>query len=139
MEKVTRFSISVEKELLSKLDDLVRQSGYSNRSEALRDLIRERLVKNEWKDLNKEVVAVLTLVYDHSTRELTECLNRIQHQHVDAVISATHIHLDHHNCLEVIILRGKAGRLKKISNLLLSTRNVKHGGVLSTTTGLDIP
>ncbi len=139
MEKVTRFSISLEKELLSKLDAFVTRSGYSNRSEAIRDFIRDRLVQEEWKDPKKEVVAVLILVYDHTARELSDCLNRIQHQHVETVISTTHIHLDHHNCLEVIILRGKAGKLKKITDSLLSTRNVKHGGVLSTTTGFDIP
>lgn len=139
MEKVTRFSISVNSDLLKKYDSLLEKIGYSNRSEAIRDLIRERLTREEWKDSRKKVVAVLALVYDHQTRELTEVLNKIQHRHVHAVIASMHVHLDEHNCLEIIVLRGSASRVEKIANELLTTRNVKHGQLIKTTTGAEIP
>ncbi|HDJ23929.1 MAG TPA: nickel-responsive transcriptional regulator NikR [Candidatus Aminicenantes bacterium] len=139
METVTRFSISVNSELLKKYDFLLKKIGYSNRSEAIRDLIRERLAQEEWQDSQKKVVAVLSLVYNHQTRELTEVLNRIQHRHVEAVIASMHIHLDEHNCLEVIILKGSASQVEKIAHELITTRNVKHGQLIKTTTGTDIP
>ncbi|MCP2619776.1 nickel-responsive transcriptional regulator NikR [Candidatus Aminicenantes bacterium AC-334-K16] len=139
MEKVTRFSISVDTELLRKYDSLLKEIGYSNRSEAIRDLIRERLIKEEWKVPGKKVVGVLALVYDHGTRELTEVLNQIQHRYVQAVIASLHVHLDAHNCLEIIVLKGTVSRVKKIAQELLTLRNVKHGQLTMTTTGVDIP
>jgi len=139
METVTRFSISVNSELLKKYDFLLKKIGYSNRSEAIRDLIRERLAQEEWQDSQKKVVAVLSLVYNHQTRELTEVLNRIQHRHVEAVISSIHIHRYEHNCLDVIILKGSASQVEKIAHELITTRNVKHGQLIKTTTGTDIP
>ena len=139
MEKVTRFSISVDTELLKKYDSLLKKTGYSNRSEAIRDLIRERLIKEEWADPKKKVVGVLALVYDHGTRELTEVLNQIQHRHVQDVIASLHVHLDVHNCLEIIVLKGPVKRVKKIAQELLTLRNVKHGQLTMTTTGVDMP
>ena len=138
MKKVTRFGVSLEAELLEKFDALVEKIGYRSRSEALRDLIRERLVSEEWKEEEKETVGILGLVFGHEKRELTETLTRIQHQYLDMIISSTHIHLDHHNCLEVIILRGKSTLIKKVTDDLLSTRSVKHGKLLMTTTGSGI-
>ncbi len=138
MKKVTRFGVSLESELLKKFDDLISQHGYKSRSEAFRDLIRERLVQEEWKEPNKTTIGILGLVYSHETREITETLNKIQHQNINTIISSTHIHLDHHNCLEVIILRGKSRVIKDISHKLLSTRSVKDGKLLQTTTGQNI-
>jgi len=138
MKKIARFGVSLERGLLEKFDDLIVQMGYKNRSEAIRDLIREKLVEEEWKDDDKECVGILGLIYNHDTREITETLIRIQHQNIDVVITSTHIHLDHHNCLEVILLRGKSALIRRISHDLLSTRSVKHGKLLMTTTGRDV-
>jgi len=138
MEKTIRFSISLEMELSKKFDGWLKKNGYENRSEAIRDLIRDKLVEEEWKDDTKEVVAVLNLVYSHDSPELPRVLTDIQHQHHSLVISSTHIHLDKHNCLEVIIMRGQAGVIKKVASELLSLRRVKHGRLMMTTTGSDI-
>jgi CopG family nickel-responsive transcriptional regulator len=139
MEKTIRFSISLEMELSKKFDGWLKKNGYENRSEAIRDLIRDKLVEEEWKDDAKEVVTVLNLVYSHDSPELPRVLTDIQHQHHSLVISSTHIHLDKHNCLEVIIMRGQAGVIKKVASELLSLRRVKHGRLMMTTTGSDIP
>ncbi|MEA2004780.1 MAG: nickel-responsive transcriptional regulator NikR [Acidobacteriota bacterium] len=138
MDKISRFGVSVETELLKRFDELIEKAGYPTRSEAIRDLIRERLVEEEWKNPEKETIGILGLVYDHEIRELTENLNRIQHQYINTIVSSTHIHLDHHNCLEVIVMKGKSAVVKAVSDKLLSTRSVKHGKLLMTTTGKDI-
>lgn len=135
MEKITRFGVSVDTKLLNSFDKLINKLGYKSRSEAFRDLIREKLVSEEWKDEKAETVGILGLVFSHDTRELTEILTRIQHDYLDIIVSSTHIHLDHHNCLEVIILKGKCSLVRKISNKLLATKNVKHGKLIATTTG----
>jgi CopG family nickel-responsive transcriptional regulator len=139
MEKLVRFSISLEIDLSKKFDLWMKKNGYQNRSEAIRDLIRDKLVEEEWKDDQKEVVAILSLVYDHGNRELPEVLTNIQHEHYNLIMSSTHIHLDRDNCLEAIILKGKAGQIKKAASKLLSLRRVKHGRLLMSTTGRDIP
>lgn len=138
MEKIIRFSISLEADLSKKFDQWMKKNGYDNRSEAIRDLIRDKLVEEEWKDENKEVVAVLSLVYDHESRELPEVLTSIQHEFYNLILSSTHVHLDKHNCLEAIILKGKAGQIKRVANKLLSQRRVKHGRLVLSTTGKDI-
>lgn len=138
MAKVIRFGVSLETELLKKFDSLIKETEYKSRSEAIRDLIRERLVSEEWKEEKKETVGILGLVFSHEVRELTEKLTKVQHNYLNLIISSTHIHLDKHNCLEVIVLRGKSYLIKKISDELLSTRSVKHGKLLMTTTGKDI-
>ena len=135
MSKIIRFGVSLEDELLVKFDALLERIGYRNRSEAIRDLIRDRLVREAWKEGDKEIVGILSLVYNHEKSEVTERLNLIQHKNIGAIVSTTHIHLDSHNCLEVIILKGKSREIEKISDLLQSTKNVKHGGLLRTTTG----
>jgi len=135
MSKIIRFGVSLEDGLLVKFDALLERIGYRNRSEAIRDLIRDRLVREAWKEGDKEIVGILSLVYNHEKSEVTERLNLIQHKNIGAIVSTTHIHLDSHNCLEVIILKGKSREIEKISDLLQSTKNVKHGGLLRTTTG----
>lgn len=139
MSQVVRFGVSLEAELLKKFDGLIKKIGYANRSEAIRDLIRNRLVEEEWKNENTEAVAILGLVYDHHRRELQETLTEIQHEHLSVIVSSVHVHLDEHNCLEVIVLRGKAGFIKKTAQALLATRNVKHGKLILTTTGAGLP
>ena len=138
MEKVTRFGVSINTRLLIRFDKLNEKLGYQSRSEAFRDLIRERLVSEEWKSEKAETVGILALIYSHDSRELTEILTRIQHKYLNIIVSSTHIHLDHHNCLEVIILKGKSNLIRKISDNLLTTRNVKHGKLIMTTTGQEI-
>jgi CopG family nickel-responsive transcriptional regulator len=138
MSKITRFGVSLESTLLEKFDRLNTQKGYKNRSEAIRDLIREKLVSEEWSSSEHETVGVFSLVYDHHQRELNKILNHIQHQYLEVIVSSTHVHIDHHNCLEVIILRGKTDIIKKITDRLASTRGVKHGKLIMTSTGSDL-
>lgn len=138
MARVVRFGVSVEPELLREFDNLIKKMGYGNRSEAIRDLIRERLVEEEWKDENQETVGILGLVYDHNRRELMESLTRVQHKHIPVIISSVHVHLDQHNCLEVIVLKGKSSLIRKTAEELLVTKNVKHGKLIMTTTGAKL-
>ncbi len=134
MAGVTRFSISIESDLLRRFLKLAKKHGWSNRSEALRNLMREALVREEWAS-DAEIVGTITIVYDHHKRELTDRLTSIQHDHHHAVLAATHIHLDHDNCLEMIAVRGTASEVQKIADQLMNTRGVKHGKISATTTG----
>jgi CopG family transcriptional regulator, nickel-responsive regulator len=138
MSNVTRFGVSLETSLLEKFDRLNEQKGYGNRSEAIRDLIREKLVNEEWVSSENETIGVFSFVYDHHQRELNKKLTDIQHNYLDVIVSSTHIHVDHHNCLEVIILKGKADKIKKITNELSSIRGVKHGTLSMTSTGSNL-
>ena len=137
MPKVFRFGISLEKDLLDKFDRLIREKNYTNRSEAFRDLIREDLVKAEWKK-NKEIVGAITLIYDHHKRELVNKLMDIQHDFGDIIISSQHIHLDHNNCLEIIAVKGSSKEAQKLADRLKSVKGVKHGTLSLSTTGRDI-
>jgi CopG family nickel-responsive transcriptional regulator len=130
-----RFGISLEKSLLKGFDSLIAKKGYASRSEAIRDLIRDSLVKEEWEYGNKETVDAISIVYSHDTRELSDTLTDIQHNFHSSVVSSLHVHLDHHNCLEVIIVKGKGSDIKKIADRLIGTRGVKHGKLSLTTTG----
>ncbi|MFP4083124.1 MAG: nickel-responsive transcriptional regulator NikR [Candidatus Aminicenantes bacterium] len=138
MSRIKRFGVSLEAELLEKFDALVEKAGYTARSEAIRDLIRGRLVEEEWKEEKKETVGILGLVYNHEIRDLPETLTKIQHQNIQVIVSTTHIHLDRHNCLEVIVMKGQSSLIKNIAHQLISTRSVKHGKLIMTTTGTDI-
>lgn len=138
MSEITRFGVSLESTLLEKFDRLNEQAGYKNRSEAIRDLIREKLVNEEWKSAVEETVGVFSLVYNHHQRELNKTLTSIQHNFLDVIVSSTHIHIDHHNCLEVIILRGKVDTIKKITNEIASTKGVKHSALNMTSTGSNL-
>jgi len=133
-----RVGISLEESLLKQFDRLIEQRGYQNRSEAIRDLIRDQLVQEQWSERDKdggEKVAVVSLVYDHDSSSLSQKLTHIQHEHHRAVVSALHVHLDAHNCLEVLILRGKAQEIITMGESLVSTRGVKYGKVMPATTG----
>lgn len=132
---VIRFGISLDNTLLQRFDGLIRKKGYSNRSEAIRDLIRGSLVSEEWESSTAETVGTITIVYSHETRELTDTLTELQHGYHSSIISAMHIHLDEHNCLEVIVVKGKARDIKIIADRLIGTKGVKHGRLTVTTTG----
>ncbi len=132
---IKRFGISLDAFLLKRFDSLIAKKGYPNRSEAIRDLIRNSLVKEEWEYGDKDTVGAITIVYSHDTRELTDTLTEIQHHFHTSVISSMHVHLDHHNCLEVIIVKGKGKEIKKIADRLIGTKGVKHGKLSLTTTG----
>ncbi len=129
-----RFSISMEEDLVAKFDRHLELRGYSNRSEAVRDLVRKALIDDEWQ-AGEEVVGVITLVYDHHQRQLQDKLTDIQHDRHDMIISATHVHLDHHNCLEVIIVKGEAGKVREMADLLKAARGVKSGELTAASTG----
>ncbi len=132
MQNLTRFGVSMENDLLKKFDLLIEKKGYSNRSEAIRDLVREKFVEENVTDDNQIVFGILTTVYDHHQRELDEKLTEFQHDNYKSIISTTHLHLNHHDCLEVIILKDKAGKVKKISDKLISFKGVKHGKLVLT-------
>ena len=134
MADLVRFGVSLDAALLERFDKLIAGKGYTNRSEALRDLIRDQLVAEEWRGGNDNAVAVVSLVYDHHRLDLPKRLMQEQHNHHDLVNSALHIHLDHHNCLEVLVLRGKAKKIKALADSLGSTRGVKHSKQMLTTT-----
>ena len=124
----------MDEELLARFDaDIVRR-GYANRSEAIRDLIRERLVREEWR-AGEEVVGVITLVYDHHVRNLEARITDIQHDHYHKVISTMHIHLDRDNCLEIIAVRGKGAEIAELAAKLIGLKGVRHGRLTATTTG----
>jgi CopG family nickel-responsive transcriptional regulator len=137
MTDLVRTGLSLEQELLDRFDDAIAKRGYENRSEAVRDLIREHLVSDEI-DQNRVVAGTLTFIYDHHRPNLTERLVAIQHEAHTQVLAATHVHLDHHNCLEVIIMKGRGGELKHVADQILSLRGVKHGKLVTTTTGKDL-
>jgi CopG family nickel-responsive transcriptional regulator len=135
MKRLTRFGVSIAAELLARFDALIARKGYANRSEALRDLIRDRMVEEEWQGGRGEVVGTVTLVYDHGVRELTRKLTGLQHHHHAEILSTLHIHLDEHHCLEVLAVRGRAGEVRRIADRLIGTKGVKHGKLVMTTTG----
>jgi len=132
---IFRFGISLEKELIERFDSLIRKKGNANRSEAIRDLIRDSLVSDEVESSTVETVGTITIVYSHDTRELNDTLTDLQHHHHNSIISSMHVHLDEHNCLEVIIVKGKAKEIKSIADRLIGTKGVKHGKLTVTTTG----
>ncbi|MFH1563469.1 MAG: nickel-responsive transcriptional regulator NikR [Nitrospirota bacterium] len=134
MAELVRFGVSLDKKLLEWFDKLIHSQNYSNRSEAIRDLIRENLVKEEWVK-GEEVAGVITLVYDHHQRELVNMLTDIQHDFYQLIISTQHIHLDHDNCLEVVVVKGKPKEVEKLAHQMKSTRGVKYGTLSMATTG----
>lgn len=128
----------MEDDLLARFDELIAGRGYSTRSEAIRDLVRADLVDAEWSDPEADVVGTITIVYEHHEHELSNVLAELQHEHHELVVCTTHVHLDAHNCLEVIVVRGRSGAVKHIADTLISTRGVKHGRLVSTTTGREV-
>ena len=135
MPETIRFGISIDDRLLKRFDALITEKGYVNRSEAIRDLIRNALVEEQWARGDEEAVGTVTLVYDHHTRDLSDKLTEQQHSHHDAIVSALHVHLDAHHCLEVVVVRGKAQEVRRLADELIGTKGVKHGKLVTTTTG----
>ncbi len=133
MPEVVRFSVSTEERLLRRFDALIDAQGYANRSEAIRDLIRGALVEDALADEDSDAVGTVTLVYDHHFSDLSDKLTEHQHTHHESIVSTLHIHLDHHHCLEVIVLRGRIGEIKRLADSLIGTKGVKHGRFVATT------
>lgn len=127
MSDLRRFGVAIEGELLDRFDELMAQRGYTNRSEAFRDLARAELVKESSEEPNANVVGTLTIVYDHHVRLLSGKLTDLQHHYHKCILSTLHVHLDHDNCLEVVVLRGRSKDVRHIADTLISTKGVKHG------------
>lgn len=138
-EEVARLSISLPAGLLEQLDEMVHEKSYDNRSLAIADMIRDDLVEHRQQRGSEQIVGTITLVYDHHKQHVQEALTDIQHDHHEVIVSAVHVHLDHHNCLEVLIVKGKATVVKQIADKLIAAKGVKHGKLTVTTTGKDLP
>ncbi len=136
MSALTRIGVAIDEDLLEQFDALIEGRGYSNRSEAFRDLIRTELVGEIAARPDAEVVGSLTLVYDHHVRLLSDKLLDLQHEHHDAILSTLHVHLDHRNCLEVLLIRGRSADVRRIADTLISTKGVQHGKLTVTSTGV---
>ena len=138
MEKVSRFSVSLNKALLSELDRMCGEKSYANRSQAIADMIRAHLIEHRQQIGTGEIAGSITLVYDHHRHHLQDLLTDLQHEHRDVIISALHCHLDHDNCLEVLAVRGVAPAIKELADELIAAKGVKHGKLTITTTGKDM-
>jgi CopG family nickel-responsive transcriptional regulator len=138
-ELATRFSISLPPKLLKQFDAMTGEKGYNKRSQAIADIIRDKLVEHRQNLGNEEIAGTITLVYDHHKPHLQAALTDIQHDHHRVIISTVHVHLDRHNCLEVLVVRGRANRVKKIADELIAAKGVKHGKLTVTTTGAGMP
>jgi len=137
MGDTTRFGISIDSDLLDSFDRLLAGKGYRNRSEAIRDLIRAAIVEEKMEGGDEEMVGTVTLVFNHHVRDLSDKLTEHQHQHHHQVVSALHVHLDAHNCLEVLVLRGKSADIKRIADELIGVKGVKHGRLFMTTANAE--
>lgn len=138
MSDLERYTITMPGDLFAAFDERNRRKGYKNRSEAIRDLVREALVHEEWANPDERVAATLTLVYDHHTRTLTDKITEVQHDYGDLVVSTLHVHLDHHNCLEVIVVRGLAKEIHALADAVMCIKGVKHAQLALTTEGKGI-
>ncbi len=138
-EATARISVSLPSELLRQFDDMMADKGYGNRSLAVADMVRDRLVEHRQRFGNAEIAGTITLVYDHHKQHVQATLTDIQHDHHQVIISTMHVHLDHHNCLEVLVVRGRASLIKRIADELIGAKGVKHGKLTVTTTGKELP
>ncbi len=135
---VVRFGVSVPEELLEKFDRIIKEKGYVNRSEAIRDMMRDFIVRHEWETGDAEVAGTITMLYNHDEADVVKELLDLQHDYLEEIISSIHVHMDLHNCLEVVIVKGKASRIKEIADRLLSLKGVKHGKLVMTGTGREL-
>jgi CopG family transcriptional regulator, nickel-responsive regulator len=138
-DSIARFGVSLNRSLLKELDRMVREKGYRNRSQAISDMVRDHLVEHRQEMPDGEVAGTITLVYDHHRTHVQETLTNLQHKQVATIISSLHVHLDHDNCLEVLVLRGRASVVRSVAEHLIAVRGVKHGKLTLATTGQDIP
>ena len=127
MSPLERFGVSMERDLLEQFDAHIAQRGYQTRSEALRDLVRRELVNHLWEHPDAMVMGTVTILYDHHARGLADALAELQHSHHQLVVCTSHVHVDAHNCLEVIIVQGPSGRVRQVADQLLAIKGVKHG------------
>ena len=129
-----RFGVSIGQGLLDKFDSLITEKGYTNRSEAIRDLIRNKIVETDWEQSSdaKASIGTITLVYDHHTREIGDILTGLAHDHPDLIIASTHAHLTHDYCLEVMLVKGCGKEIRAFSDKVISIRGVKHGKLVIT-------
>lgn len=132
--ELVRFGVSIGAGLLSKFDNLIEDKGYTNRSEAIRDLIRDKIVESEWEEKNAETesIGTITIVYDHHTREIGDKLTDIAHDHHELIIASTHVHLTHDSCLEVMMVKGPRNYIRSFADRIISIRGVKHGKLVVT-------
>lgn len=137
MAELTRFGVSMDGELLEKLDRMVQESKYPNRSEFIRDILRHRLVEEEWES-DREVVGTLTLTFNHHERALSDRLTELQHEHCASVLASTHVHLDEEMCVEVIIMRGRAGEIRELADEMRGQRGVLHGELALSSVGREL-
>lgn len=138
MGKLSRIGVAIDSDLLKRFDALIAKRGYTNRSEAFRDLIRDDLIQTASESPDSHVVGTLTLVYDHHVRQLSERLTGMQHDYHHNVLSTLHVHLDHDHCLEVLVLRGKASIVRRVADSLVATKGVKHGRLTITASGAGL-
>lgn len=138
MDKVQRIGVSLEPKLLRWFDKKISSEGYTNRSEALRDMIRQKMVDEQWQAGDEEAVASVSLVFDHHG-EIGSKLTSVQHDFHLNIISTLHVHIDHDNCLEILVMKGPAKTIKELGNKMISLKGVKHGKMIATTTGSKLP
>ncbi len=139
MGKLARFSVSMDEDLLRLLDRHLHGRGYSSRSEAIRDFAREILSAERLEEPHVEAVAVISIVYDHHRLDLPSRLTELQHKHYHHTVCTLHVHLDEHHCLEVLILRGRAGELSELGNLIIGLNGIKHGKIMLSVPGEQLP
>jgi CopG family nickel-responsive transcriptional regulator len=137
MSDLIRFSVSIEKPLYRLMHKMLDKSGYSNRSEFIRDLIRERMVKKEWQS-NEEALGTITLVFDHHKRLLSERLLNLQHHYSREILASTHVHLDQHLCVETILVKGRAKKIEELANRLQKEKGVKYASLSIGSTGKNL-
>lgn len=137
MSKLTRFSVSIPDNILQKFDKHIEQEHYPTRSKAITDLINTSLINETWSE-NAEVAGAVVLVYDHHKKDLSRRMAELQHDFHHVVISTQHVHLDHDNCLEIIVLKGNPAEVKDLASRLQSAKGIKHGSLVMTTTGKEI-
>ncbi len=135
MPGLIRFGISMDKDLLERLDHEIVKKGYPNRSEAIRDLIRNQLVELDWSQDEEEVAGTITIIYNHHVKGLSDLLLELQHEHHDMIISVMHVHLEHDHCLEVMVIKGPASQARELAGRLIGVKGVKHGKLTITSTG----
>jgi len=136
---VVRFSVSIDEDLLARFDEAVRERHYRNRSKAIRDLIVNFIVERAWERADREVMGSLVVLYDHGVRGLAERLLEIQHHYHKNVISTMHIHVDEKNCMEILAVRGYPGEIRELADEILSCKGVKHGRLVMSIRGSEIP
>lgn len=139
MPEIARIGIAISEDLLKEFDELIAKRSYTNRSEAFRDLVRNALVEEISGSPDSEVFGTVTLVYDHHARLLSERLTELQHRHFASIMSTLHVHLDHDNCLEVILVRGRSSQVQDLANALIAIKGVKHGRFVLTASGRLLP